>query len=301
MTLRILFLDDNEDDALLAVVALERGGFVFEHELIATIAELEAAMDRGPWSAIVSDYNLGAASGLDALRIVRRRGGDVPFLLVSGTIGEERAAEAIREGANDYVSKEHLHRLPLVFQRELAAAAARAKQRDLESSLAEVQERYRRTFEQAPLGIAHGSREGRILAANAAYAQLFGCRPEELIGRRWIDFVDPVDGVTMSLAEFQQFFDHGREATRYQRLYRRSDGQVRWVNVTLSVMRDAHDHPDYAIALVEDITQQRLSREKLHMQARLLECVETAVMATDLGGVITYWNSVAEEAAISSN
>lgn len=293
MSIRILFLDDNADDAQLAILTLQRAGLAFEYELIDTIRQLETALARGRWSAIVSDYNLNGATGLDALRIVRRHG-DVPFVLVSGTIGDERAAEAIREGVNDYVSKDRLARLPLALQRELDAAATRAKQRELEAQLALVQERYRRTFEQAPVGIAQGDRDGRIITANEGYAQIFGCTPEELIGQRWADLADRPSDDPMTLEQFREFFDHGRGVARFERTYRRKDGQVRWANVTLSVMRDANDRPDYVIAVLEDITQQKLSREKLHLQARLLECVDQAVIATDLTGTITYWNGVAE-------
>ncbi|MDQ3282514.1 MAG: response regulator, partial [Acidobacteriota bacterium] len=109
--LRIVFIDDNPDDAMLASMALRHAGLEFDARFAATTAELRAHLTAAPCDAVISDYNLGNATGIDALEITREVAADVPFILVSGTVGDERAAEAIRKGANDYVSKEGMTRL----------------------------------------------------------------------------------------------------------------------------------------------------------------------------------------------
>ena len=291
MTLRLLFIDDYEDDVLLAIATLERAGIALESRFATTLPQFIAALEEGGWSAVISDYNLGPFTGLDVLREVRSRNLDIPFILVSGTIGEERAADAIREGAHDYVSKDRLGRLPGALRREIDAARTRATRRQLEASLAEVQQRYRNTFEQAPIGIAHGDREGRLLAVNERYAHFLGYEVHELTGRSWTEFVHRDD---FDLARHQRFFDESRTHARFDRRFIRKDGSIAWGNVTLSVMRDPNDKPTYVIALVEDITAQKETNQKLLMQSRLLECVGQAVIATDLKGNVTYWNSVAE-------
>lgn len=292
--LRVILVDDNRDDAQLALLALQAAGIEVEPELISSAGELDAVLTRGPWHAVISDFNLDASTGIDALHIVRARRPDLPFIIVSGTIGEEAVADAIRQGADDYVSKDHLARLAVVLRRELETVAARARQHELEASLAEAQQRYRMTFEQAPVGIAHGDRDGRLISVNERYAQIVGVKPHELIGHRWFDYADPTDGA-MTREQYRQFFDNGRTAVRYERRYRRGDGTVAWANVTASVMRDANDAPEYVLALVEDITAQKVSSEKLLVQSRLLECVEQAVIATDLRGRVIYWNAIAEQ------
>jgi PAS domain S-box-containing protein len=296
VTLRILFIDDNPDDAQLAVLALRGAGETLVHELVGTIDALPAALERGPWDAVISDYNLGAGTALDVLRIVRARERGLPCIIVSGTIGDERVAEAIRQGASDYVSKNDLSRLALVVRRELETVAARERQHELEARLNEIRERYRKTFEQAPIGIAHGDRDARLITINDNYARLLGCGAQELIGQRWLDYVDPLPGdPALTLTQYQEFFDTSRGVARYERRYRRKDGSHAWANLTLSVMRDANDRPEYVIAVAEDITAQKRTNEQLLVQARLLECVEQATIATDLQGRVTYWNRVAEQ------
>jgi PAS domain S-box-containing protein len=292
--MRLLFIDDNEDDALLAVAALKRAGFSFEPRVLSSIEQLEPALREGTWDAVISDYNLGGATGLDVLRLVRKEiAADIPFLLVSGTIGDERSAEAIRAGVHDYISKDRLARLPGALQRELDAARDRDARRALEASLAEAQERYRQTFEQAPIGIAHSDRNARLLCVNERYATLLGHAATDLIGACWLDFLAP-DDVGISLNEYQAFFDDAHTPSVFEGRYVRKDGTVVWANVTATVMRDSNGEAGYVIALVEDITAQKKAKEKLLMQSRLLECVEQAVIATDLNGRITFWNGVAE-------
>ena len=111
-SLRLLLIEDLEDDALLLVRELRKGGIDSDFTRVDTLRELEAALANGPWDAIFSDYNLPGFTGLDVLRIVREMGLDLPFILVSGVIGEETAVEALKAGAHDYLMKGRYARLP---------------------------------------------------------------------------------------------------------------------------------------------------------------------------------------------
>src|SRR5262245_60697003 len=107
--LRLLLVEDAEDDALLLVLALENSGYAVTWERIETAAAMQVALAQ-PWDVIIADYNLPRFSGLAALAMVQQRRLDIPFLVVSGTIGEDMAVAAMKAGAHDYIMKSHLAR-----------------------------------------------------------------------------------------------------------------------------------------------------------------------------------------------
>jgi PAS domain S-box-containing protein len=272
MSTRILFIEDCADDVALAIDALRRAGLSFEERIVTTFPELEPALDDGPWSAIISDYNLVGFTGLVALRLVRERHAAVPFVLLSGTIGEERAAEVMRLGANDYVMKDRIERLPSVLRRELDAAAAREEHRRLEESLRHAEERYRLTFEQAPLGIANTDREGRFVSVNARLCAILGRTSEELLGRRFVDF-SHADDAANALTILRELLDGTRATARFDRRYLRKDGSAAWTNVALSPMRAQNGEIATIIVLVEDISEQKHAEEELRRRAVLQSAV----------------------------
>src|SRR6266567_3559855 len=110
-SLRLLIIEDSEDDALLLVRELRKAEFDPDFVRVETPQALESALDAHTWDAVIADYSLPAFTGLDALRIIRARGLDLPFILVSGVIGEEKAVEAMKAGAHDYIMKRNYPRL----------------------------------------------------------------------------------------------------------------------------------------------------------------------------------------------
>jgi signal transduction histidine kinase len=127
--LRVLMVEDSEDDALLVTLALRRGGYAPELRRVDSPEGLRAALAAAAWDVVVSDYSLPGFDGLAALRLVREQG-DLPFVLVSGTIGEERAVEALKAGAGDFVGKQNLTRLVPAIEREIRDAALRRERRE---------------------------------------------------------------------------------------------------------------------------------------------------------------------------
>jgi phosphoserine phosphatase RsbU/P len=126
--LRVLMVEDSEDDALLVGLELRRGGYAAEVRRVESPEALRAALAE-PWDVVVSDYALPGFDGLAALRMVRELS-ELPFVLVSGTIGEERAVEALKSGAGDFVPKQNLSRLVPAIEREMRDAAVRHEQRE---------------------------------------------------------------------------------------------------------------------------------------------------------------------------
>ncbi|MBV8124429.1 MAG: response regulator [Burkholderiaceae bacterium] len=139
--IRVLSVEDSENDFRLAVRLLRRAGFAADCRRVQDLATLRQALQEGPWDAVISDFSMPGFSGLDALAEFRKTGLDIPFIFVSGTIGEETAVAAMRAGANDYVMKENMNRLGPALERELIQAARRAahRQAELELSRSEAQ------------------------------------------------------------------------------------------------------------------------------------------------------------------
>lgn len=141
--INILVVQDSDDDTKLMLRALRRGGFHARHERVDGAAAMQTALARGGWDAVIADYRVPRFSGLDALRLFKAASLDVPFILVSGAIGERVAVEAMKAGASDYVSKQNLARLAPALARELEAAALRTTHRQTQRELSESDARFR--------------------------------------------------------------------------------------------------------------------------------------------------------------
>ncbi len=133
--LRVLHIEDSEDDALLVLRELRRCGYEPEAYRVQTAAEMTNAVHGGKWDVVISDYVMPRFSGLDALRLLRESGVDLPFIIVSGKIGEDVAVEAMKAGAHDYILKGNLARLGPAIARELRDAETRHGRRMADEAL----------------------------------------------------------------------------------------------------------------------------------------------------------------------
>jgi len=136
--LRVLFIEDSEDDAALQVRLLAQAGYEVLHERVDSEETLTTAL-RSPWDIVISDYSMPHFRGTDALKLIRQKGLDVPFIFVSGTIGEESAVAALKVGAQDYLMKSNLSRLIPSVQRELREADERKQRKKLEEQVHQLQ------------------------------------------------------------------------------------------------------------------------------------------------------------------
>jgi DNA-binding NtrC family response regulator len=133
--LNILLVEDSEDDALLLLRELQRHGYEPRIQRVETAGQLEAALSARKWDLIISDYVMPAFSGLDALRTIKGSGLDIPFIIVSGKIGEETAVDLMKAGAHDYILKGNLARLAPAIEREMQEAEVRRKRKEAEDTL----------------------------------------------------------------------------------------------------------------------------------------------------------------------
>jgi len=154
--IRILSVEDSESDFRLAMRQLRKAGFAPEGRRVQDLASLRQAMQEGPWEAVISDFSMPGFSGLQALAEFRTLGLDIPFIFVSGTIGEEMAVAAMRAGANDYVMKENLGRLGPALERELTRVAQRAAHRQAEAELIRFEAQLNQAQKMESLGTLAG-------------------------------------------------------------------------------------------------------------------------------------------------
>jgi signal transduction histidine kinase len=134
-TLRLLHIEDSEDDSLLLRRHLARAGYDLQCERVETLSALEQSLQRQAWDVIISDYVMPHFSAPAALEVLKQRGLDLPFIIVSGAIGEQTAVSAMRAGAHDYLMKDSLARLVPAIERELHECAVRRARRRAEDAL----------------------------------------------------------------------------------------------------------------------------------------------------------------------
>ncbi|AKU97051.1 Sensory box histidine kinase/response regulator [Labilithrix luteola] len=259
--LRVLLVEDSEADAELVVQELSRAGFEVEAERVMTRANLERALER-TWDVIVSDYSLPDMDAPAVLDAVRRRGEDVPFVLVSGELGEELAAHAMKLGAHDCLTKRNLRRLGPVVVRELAEHRARAERRRVEETRRQAEEGFRVIVENcADLVIVH--RAGHILYANPQAVRVLGYDDGAIVvGKALSSFQAPRCVLRTEADDPPAPSDPGRAAA-VEELWRRRDGSLVAVDVlrhtvifegeraTVDLARDMTKRNQLAASMVE--------------------------------------------------
>lgn len=257
--LRLLLVEDNELDAELVVATLERSGYEVHAHRVDTLEGLRLAWHSGGWDAILSDHSLPGFTGQQALALVRESGEDVPFLVLSGTIGETTAVEYMRAGAHDYLMKDNLTRLGPALERELQEARNRRTSRLAERSHREGQLRYQRIVEAAAEGIWIVDRRARVTFANQRLAEILGCPVEQLLHRPLFRFV---------AAEFRElarsmFRGPSPAPEQFELALKRPDGEVVWALVSASGILDAEDRWTATVGMVTDITERRRLEQQL--------------------------------------
>jgi two-component system sensor histidine kinase UhpB len=255
--LEVLLVEDSEDDALLLLRQLRRGGYEPVWKRVDTAEAMEAALDERVWDLVVSDHSMPTFSSVAALDLLRRKGFvDLPFIIVSGQIGEDAAVAAMKAGAHDYLMKDNLARLNTAIERELREAEVRRERRRAE-------EKYRSIFENAVEGIFQTTLDGRFLTANPALARMFGYEsPEELlaavsdIGHEI--YVEAERRAELYRLAQQNGFVSGFEVRMY-----RKDGSPMWASMSARAIYDTAGEIAGYEGTIEDITARKRAEEAL--------------------------------------
>ena len=180
--IRVLIVDDSEDDGLLLLRQLKNGGYSPTSEQVDTAEAMNEALDRQTWDIILCDYSMPGFSATAAFDLYKEKRLDLPFIIVSGTIADEIAVAAMRAGAHDYLMKDNLARLSPAVDRELREVRIRRERREAAAQLRKSEEKYRALFEDSRDAIYISATEGELIDFNQSTLDLFGYSREEMIG-----------------------------------------------------------------------------------------------------------------------
>ncbi len=191
--LRVLLVEDSATDAKLVLKELQKTWKGVALERVQTGGTMRAALERETWDLVISDWSMPKFTAPAALAVLKATGLDIPFIIVSGTIGEDTAVEAMRAGANDYVLKDKLGRLTPAVERELREHKERVARRKAEEALRESEARFRRLADAGIIGIMIADVRGTLDDVNDTYARLIGYSREELLSgtMSWADHTPP--------------------------------------------------------------------------------------------------------------
>ena len=182
-SLRVLMVEDSEDDALLIIRELKKGGYNPVHERVETAAAMKKALQEKQWDIILCDYKMPKFSGAQAIALLQETNIDIPLIIVSGTIGEETALECMRSGAHDYIMKNNLSRLCLAVGRELEEAEVRVQRKRMGEDLEESENKYRLSFENVTDVIYTIDKDLNILSVSPSVERVLGYKPQDFIGQ----------------------------------------------------------------------------------------------------------------------
>jgi PAS domain S-box-containing protein len=285
--LRVLMVEDSEDDARLMLRELRGVGYDLTHERVDTAATLEAALDRHPWDLVIGDYSMPHFSGTAALGIIRGRGLDIPYICVSGTITEELAVAAMKAGANDYVTKGQIKRLLPAIERELRDAQARAALRATEAS-------YQTLVEHAPIGIYRSTPEGKFLSVNTAVVRMLGYdSAAEVLA------LDMARDVYADAAERERLVARDsysdRQYDNVEASWKRRDGRPLTVQLSVRAVRNGAGRVEYYETFVRDVTDQRRLQQQV-LQSQKMEAVGRLAggIAHDFNNLLTVITSYSD-------
>ncbi len=285
---RLLLVEDLEADAELILLELRRGGYEPSAERVETAAGFRSALAGGAWDVILCDNSLPGFDAGAALTLLGESGLDVPLIVVSGTIGEQRAVELMRAGAADYLMKDSMARLAPAVEREVREATSRRALRQAEREARDLAA----IVESSDDAIVGKTLDGTVTHWNAGAERLYGYAAGEIVGHSISPLISP--DRPYEEAGLLGRVACGERVEHFETERVRKDGTRVHVSVTLSPVRDDAGRVVGASAIARDITRRKLADERQARDALILAGVREAVVVTDPGRIVTYWNNGAE-------
>ena len=292
--LRVLFVEDAPSDTELALLELRRAGYTPEWERVETEESFLEKLN-GDVDIILSDFSMPQFDGMRALRLLKERGAQTPFILVSGTMGEETAVAAIKEGASDYLLKDRLARLGPAVTQALEQSRLRKERERAVEALGESEERFRQLAEniQEVFWITDPTKN-LVIYVSPAYEIIWG-RPRAEVhtsALSWLDAIHPEDRETVRQAALTKQADG-----IYDEEYRivRPDGSIRWIRDRAFPVRNNSGEIYRVVGVARDVTESKLDEERLREQADIINRAHDAIVVRDFEtNRITLWNAGAQ-------
>ncbi|HHH43574.1 MAG TPA: EAL domain-containing protein [Gammaproteobacteria bacterium] len=268
--LDLLLVEDNDDDAELLLVKLRRAGYEPRYTRVDSEAGLREALRERNWQIVVSDYAMPGFTGLKALGILRESDPTTPFILVSGTVGEETAVEAMRTGANDYIMKDNLTRLVPAIERELREARERLDRHRAEDALYQERERALITLHSIGDGVITTDAEGRVDYMNPVAEKVTGWTYGEAQGYPLTEVLPLIDEATRRPMESPADISlrSGRVVNiSEQCLLVNRNGQEFHIEDSAAPIFDRDNRIIGAVLVFHDITRERRMAHQMTWQA----------------------------------
>ncbi|HEY8679666.1 MAG TPA: PAS domain S-box protein, partial [Candidatus Dormibacteraeota bacterium] len=286
-----MLVEDSENDAFLIEREIRRGGYDVEVTRVTTALEMRGQLESCDWDLVISDYHLPGSSLAETLATCRADGRDIPFLLVSGTVGDEAAVAAMKGGVHDYVHKDSLTRLVPVIELELGEARLRktAREADAElelarSALEASEQRFKTAFEYSPTGLAISGADGRYLAVSPPLCEMLGYSEAELLNLDYFTVTHP-DDRPLGRERARQLQAGECHGYRITKRYLHRDGRTVWADLSVTAVRDETGAVVQLISQAQDITASKLAQEKL---AESLSLLEAAQEIGDIGTFVAW-------------
>lgn len=293
--LKILIVEDSEEDAFLLIEEIKKGGYEPVFKIVDTSSGMTEALDREKWDIIISDFKLPGFSGLDALKVLKEKGFDTPFILVSKEIGEGIAVEVMKAGAHDYITKENLSRLIPVIDRELREAKIREERKAVREALKISEKLYRTIFENTGTATIIFEDDMTISLANTEFERLSGYSREEIEGKKkWTEFVFEEDLEKMEQYHILRSKDPNAASSKYE--FRLIDKENNLKNILLTV--GLIPGTKKRVASLLDITAYKRTLQDLEESQRnlelILETITSMIIVMDFDGRIMMFNRASE-------
>lgn len=269
--LNVLIVEDSKIEAKFTANLLKKNGYEVTSERVETRDDMQEQLDNHDWDIIISDYQMPEFDGMQALELFQTYDLDIPFILVSGKIGEETAVDLMKMGANDYIMKGNTARLLPAIETHLREAANRREKVMLESKLRESEAQYRGFFENAAIGIFRCDGESNILDVNSFLAGALGFESREeciQVSEKLTPEVydnDSHEAYTVDLAE------QASKGGRFEGVFHRKDGTVMEAIINVWSIEDENSGGIFLEGTIEDVTDQREMERKLREMEELHE------------------------------
>lgn len=273
-TIRVLIIEESQDDLELILHQLKKGGFTVVFRQVEDPESMGAALQAEPWDAILCDHLLAKFDFIAALQLVKELKIDIPFIIVSGHIGEEYAVKALRLGCHDYINKNNLLRLAPVLERELREAKIRLEKKRMEEELLQSRELCNITLSSIGDGVITTDMAGIITMLNKAGEQLTGWDNQQALGKPLEEvFLVATEGEKMQIINsFAKVMETGI-ATGLQRnsMLTCLDGTKKYISASIAPIRDKDNKFIGGVVVFRDITRIKEAEEQLATEKKNLQ------------------------------